>query len=309
MVETAQASVGVPAQVGTRRVRLSATLFGSVRFKRDDEPLQLPASCSSLLAYLLLEEPHPVHRNRVLATLVGEGDEEQARRRLNTVVWRLRRAVEPAGLPRGSVLVSDGARLAISRLCIPLVDVLEFEKACAHRVLGTDSWEEADADAVSAALDLVGGDLLEGSYDEWVLARRAHLSDLRLGALVRLAHWHRQSGAMEEASHFCELAIEAEPLREDLHRLLMCIYAEAGLPALAERQYHRCRKVLEVELNVAPLPETTMLAAQISGRRQRPDTSGDLDPVLRDLERAQSALADLTQVVDRSIAQIRARTR
>jgi DNA-binding SARP family transcriptional activator len=50
-----------------------------------------------------------------------------------------------------------------------------------------------------------------------------------------------------------------EPLREDVHRLLMHAHAFAGNRALAIAQYQLCRSVLQADLGVEPMPETQEL--------------------------------------------------
>src|SRR5689334_22418611 len=60
----------------------------------------------ALLAYLLLQH-HRSHSRDVLAGLFwGEHRQDQARSCLSTTLWRLRRILEPAGIARGTYLVT-----------------------------------------------------------------------------------------------------------------------------------------------------------------------------------------------------------
>ncbi len=59
-----------------------------------------------------------------------------------------------------------------------------------------------------------------------------------------------------------------DPLHEEVHCHLMRIYAPQGQPNAALRQYRDCVRILEEELGVPPLPETTALGQTIQEERQ-----------------------------------------
>jgi len=61
-----------------------------------------------------------------------------------------------------------------------------------------------------------------------------------------------------------EALLTLDPLAEEVHRALMVIHHRDGRQALALRQYHRCRAILERELGVAPSPETEALRRDLS---------------------------------------------
>jgi DNA-binding SARP family transcriptional activator len=199
-----------------------------------------------------------IARPELAEVLTGERAEGAARRRLNTSVWRLRRALEPDGRARSSVVVTQRVGLAISPDCDVCVDVEEFERAhlaCARTPV--DAWTTQDATTMSDAVDLYRDDLMVGSYEEWVLSERARLTNLHLDGLSRLMRWHRDRGDLERAVSFGERALAREPLREDIHRHLIAAYAAAGQRATALAQFDRCRTLLADELGIEPMPETT----------------------------------------------------
>jgi DNA-binding SARP family transcriptional activator len=277
-------------------VSITAQLFGPVSFRRNDDPVSVPHACVSLFARLLLNRGRPIDRNR-LADLVGQdGPDEAARRRLNTAVWRLRRALEPRSAPGATVLATSGHALAVS--CRAWVDAVEFESACAHLSDPRD-WTPGDADRVSRGIDLYQGGFLDGFTSDWALAERGRLADLHLTALVRLAQWHRLRSENERAIDLARAAVAVEPLREDLHRLLMRAYVDAGLPELAVTQLGHCRTILSQELGVEPLPET-VAAARSSNTPDSPP-AGQAFIEMRELERSQAELTRLTQLLNRSV--------
>ncbi|BCB91059.1 AfsR/SARP family transcriptional regulator [Phytohabitans suffuscus] len=288
--------------------KLSVRLLGLPDVARDGRPVRLPLACTVLLAVLLLRRGRPYARPELAGLLAGDGPEDGSRRRLNTTVWRLRRALEPDGQPRDSVIVTRDAAIAISPACQVRLDVERFESALRPRAAGPARlWTASDAAAVAAAVDLYRGELLAGVYDDWVLGVRARLADLYLAGLTGLTEWHRAGGRIDEAAAYGERVLAREPLREDVHRQLMAAYAEAGQPDAALRQYERCRKALAADLGVRPMPETRELAARV-----RRGTAGPVAPPVLDvpalvaeLERARSEVARLAQLLDRSLAALR----
>ena len=106
------------------------------------------------------------------------------------------------------------------------------------------------------------GDLLEGSWEDWLLDERERLRDRYVDALRRatdLAAGTPLDGAPTDHREAIRLAREllrCDPLREDSHRLLMRLHDEAGDRAAALRAYHECEAVLRRELGVEPSAET-----------------------------------------------------
>jgi DNA-binding SARP family transcriptional activator len=152
---------------------LGVRLLGSIDLRLGDE--QLPpldsARVESMLAYLLLHRDAPQPRQRVAFLLWPDSTEAQARTNLRKVLHTLRRA-----LPDADRFLAVGPRTLQWRPEAPLwLDVEHFERALAD-------------DRLEDAVDLYRGDLLEGSYDEWLAGERERLAGLHLEALARLAH-------------------------------------------------------------------------------------------------------------------------
>lgn len=273
-------------------ISVTAHLLGPTSFVHDSFALSLPPASASLLALLLVSEG-PVGRSRLADAVGGGGAEPVVRKRINTAVWRLRRALERDGVPGGSVVatVSGGLRLC----CDAWVDVREFEAACG-RLSDPRQWSPVQASVVARGLQLYRGDFLSGLESEWAAAERGRLADLNLAAMVRLAQWHRLRGEAHQVIELALRAVALEPLREELHRLLMRAYVDAGLPELAARQLDHCRTILTEELGVAPSAETVAAASASPGLEE-----SDVGIALRALERSHAELRELARQLSRSL--------
>jgi DNA-binding SARP family transcriptional activator len=215
-----------------------ARLLGSMKLRIGDEPLPAldSARAESLLAFLLLHREGPQPRQRLAFLLWPDSGEAQARTNLRKVLHNLRQA-----LPDADRLVEVGPRTLQWRADAPLwLDVEQFERALAEGRL---------EDAVA----LYSGELLEGSYDDWLVGERERLARLYLEALENLARRHAQHERWPEAIRDAERLVAGDPLREESHRLLIGLCRAAGDRARALRAYHVCVSTLERELGIEPV--------------------------------------------------------
>jgi tetratricopeptide (TPR) repeat protein len=162
---------------------------------------------------------------------------------------------------------------------VPLwLDVEQFERAVAE-------------DRLEEAVEVYGGDLLEGRYDEWLAGDRERLAGLYADALERLARRHEQRQRWPEAIRCAERLVARDPLREESHRLLMRLCQASGDRARAVRAYHVCASTLERELGIDPAPETRAVYESLVAAALPDRTPGPPPLVGRAAERARLAAA------------------
>lgn len=246
---------------------LHVYLLGQVRVLNDasPQPAKVPHHVQALLAYLILHR-HRSHVREVLAELFwGDHSQDRARSCMNTSVWRLRQVLEPEGTPRGTFLLSETTReISFNILSDYWLDVAVLEEQSTRMLqLPVETMQEADAQALRKALQLYTGDLLEGFYEDWALRERERLRQLHLNSLVHLMRYFSYRHAFDESLQLGQRVLDHEPLREEIQREMMWLYAANGQRAQALQQYEVCRKVLAAELGIAPMEETEILHAEI----------------------------------------------
>ncbi len=240
---------------------LRVHLFGGVRVERDslDGDLRLTRRVQALLAYLLLQpRPHP---REVLADLLwGEQDASRARSCLSTTLWRLRRALADGGYAENLLVTTPAGEVGIDRERGVWLDVATFE-AEARRVMVQPprAVAAADVSALENAIHLYTGDLLEGFYDDWALRERERVRSLYLSSLHYLLRYYQYRGDYARALTCGASILDLDPLREDIHRAVIRLHLAAGQRTLGLRQYDTCRRLLEEELGIDPMPETQQL--------------------------------------------------
>jgi DNA-binding SARP family transcriptional activator len=228
------------------RVRLLGQL--DLRLGESELPPLESARAESLLAYLLLHRDAPQPRQRLAFLLWPDSTEPQARTNLRHVLHHLRH-----GLPDADRYLEVTPRTLRWRPEAPLrLDVAVFEEALARA--GDD-----EVEALRQAVDAYTGDLLEGSYDEWLLEERERLRQSHLDALDRLAGGLADRGELGLAISYADRLLRLDPLREETCRLLMRLHDERGDRARALRVYHACAAALGRQLGVEPAPPTREL--------------------------------------------------
>jgi DNA-binding SARP family transcriptional activator len=241
-------------------IGLKVTLLGSFEARLGSgASLHLPSKkAQALLAYLAVRPGEQHSRDKLAALLWGEQRDEHARGRLRHVLVDLRQALAQAHpLPlrvHGQMLSLDpeGAD----------VDVVAFERSVAE---GTPAALENAAGLYRGDL-LLGLDVSEPLFDEWLVAERERLRELAIEALARLLAHQSNAPSAERAIQTAIRLLALDPLQEAVHRTLMRLYTRQGRRGAALKQYQVCVGVLRRELGTEPEAETRRLYQELLRR-------------------------------------------
>ena len=245
---------------------LQVQAFGRLRLQHDGHVVtSFPTHhVEELLAYLLLNPQVRHSREKLITILWPESQPEKARGRFSTTLWRLRAVLDDLGLPAQTYLQTSRDWVALVPAEPIQMDLYQFEECLTRARFATDAGHEQ---ALSAAVCIYRGELLEGIYADWCLLERERLARLHLRALGQLMAGCMQRQAYAEAVDLGQAIVQEDPLREEVHRAIMHCYRHMGLPAQAARQFHLCAQGLMEELQVLPMPETISLYQQIIAER------------------------------------------
>lgn len=238
---------------------------------------EFPAEKVKLLFFYLLLFRHMRHSRQVLAGLFwGNYAEAQARHSFNTALWRLRQWINGLHVMPAPYLVVESEKIGLNTAACWL-DAAEFEE----RVIRARQMNSAAPDQAAASLkravELYHGELLEGCYADWCLIERDRLHQLFLQSLVHLIIYHAGRREYPQAIACAQRILQDDPLREDVQRELMKLFALDNQPAEALQQYRRCAVALREELGIEPMPETQEIFRQLilkstsTPAEQRPD--------------------------------------
>jgi DNA-binding SARP family transcriptional activator len=216
-----------------------------------------------LLALCILN-PRPITRATACAHLWPDLGEEESRANLRRHLSELTAALAPYG----NLIETDRQMISWNAKARATVDVLQFEALAASKATSAE------------ALALYRGDLLPSIYEDWLFAPRERLR----ATAVQLAH-SLSDAAMRErdfarALEFAERALDLSEWREDSLRLAMTAHYALGNRTGALAAYDRFSDLLEREMHVLPMAETTALRDAILAGTPLPETQTPLSSQL-----------------------------
>jgi pimeloyl-ACP methyl ester carboxylesterase/DNA-binding SARP family transcriptional activator len=206
-----------------------------------------------LLEILLVHQGEAVPKERIADLLWGESLPRDPMRTLEAYVSGVRARLHDDPARARQLLRSESGAYRFG-LDGADVDLWRFDE------LATQAAAAPDDDRLALreeALGLIRGELLaDEPYAEWTLPLRALYDERRIDMLLDAAHDCLRAKEPAAALRYAEEALNAQPLRERAHRLVMVARYAMGDQELALNAYTRCRQVLAEGLGVSPLPET-----------------------------------------------------
>ena len=105
--------------------------------------------------------------------------------------------------------------------------MFEQSYSCVRGVSGR-ALDSVQVRALSDAIMLYKGDLLEGCYQDWCLFDRERLRNEYLAVLDKLTEYSEAHAQYEAAVNYCVLALRSDLAHECTHRRLMRVYFLGG---------------------------------------------------------------------------------
>ncbi|MDW8107722.1 MAG: BTAD domain-containing putative transcriptional regulator, partial [Armatimonadota bacterium] len=200
-----------------------------------------------LLGYLAYRLGEWQERVALADLLWGEGRDPDAS--LRTALCSLRKQLEPAGTPTGTVVQVVGTRVRLAPETVQ-TDVAEFLHLLTQA--NTINDPQARLPLLKDALCLYRGELMRGYEAEWLVGPRTQLEQAYLGALREAVPALLRYGDHEAARTLAEQATQIYPLSETAAKLLIRVYWSLEQPRLAEAAYQRFQQELARQLGDYP---------------------------------------------------------
>jgi len=140
---------------------------------------------------------------------------------------------------------------------------------------------------LSSAVDYYEGDFMSGfslrdstGFDDWQFFESDRLRRELGSALERLARILLEKGDYTSAIEQSRRWLSLDMLNEAAHRSLILLYAHNDQRNAALRQYRECVRILDQELGVAPLEETTRLYESVKENQFEIQKANEQPPAL-----------------------------
>jgi LuxR family maltose regulon positive regulatory protein len=232
--------------LGEGRVVWDGRLVGSSEWQA--------AMAKELFFYILLHGP--LERDVIGAVFWPDLPPKSVTSSFHNALYRVRGALG------GDAIVVDDGRYRVGDIDY-WFDVYEFEELVERaRLLPVNELQTQDL--WHRSVSLYGGDFLPEVERLWSVPRREELREEYVEALVGVGRCHEARRDFDGAVAWYRRALEVDELREDVHRRTMSCLAAAERRSEAVAQFHRCRQLLESELQLEPSQETRELYERIA---------------------------------------------
>ncbi len=256
-----------------------------------DENVPLPPPTPNkgfvLWAYLLLNGRRSIPRDHLAYTLWPDTAEPNARANLRRHLHLLRKYLPDAPLNLPWILST--------RQTVQWNPDADYELDVA--TLELFDGETAVPAQWTTLIESYHGDLMEGFYDDWILAERTQLRQRYGRLLQQRSAAQTKNNDLPGAIRTTKRLLAFDPLREETYRKLMRLHYRAGDRAAALETFRQCQTALQTEMDVPPMPETLALRDTIvNGDDHSPPPPAPAPPVSRQLSNPPAPLVADTAV-------------
>jgi len=246
-------------------------LFGAPHLEHQDQPVSVDTrKALALLAYLLLTG-EPQSRDSLATFFWPESGQKSARAALRRTLSAMRGALNEDMLDFGREVI------AIHPGSDFWCDVISFQSRL-DEIRGHGHPPEQVCDRclipLEQAAELYKADFMAGfslrdsaAFDDWQFFEADRLRRGLAGVLERLVSIYHDRRDFQTALDTARRWLTLDLLNEAAHRALILLYAQSGQRNAALRQYRECVRILDQELGVPPLEETTQLYEAVKENR------------------------------------------
>lgn len=247
-------------------MQTSLYLLGSPRIEREGKVVHVDTRKAIALAAYLVAEGGYQSRDTLCTLLWAENDHASARGALRRTLSVLNSALGQGGL----LIEREAIAFSAANVTCDLTELAAALRECETHGHAANILCDRCISPLERAIELYRGEFLQGftlrdsaEFDLWQFQKTEYVRRLYVSALEKRVRLNERDNRYEAAIELAHRWLALDPLDEPAHRQLIRLYAASGQRTLALRQYHECVRILNHELGVPPLEETTHLYQQI----------------------------------------------
>jgi serine protease AprX len=214
-------------------------------------------TATGLMSFTGTSRHRRVEKETLIEAFWGDAELDAIEKNFHPTISHVRKALNSRQtLKQNFLLYRDGSYQLNPELTYS-IDTEEFsyfvaEAEKAFRDKENDRlWEN-----IEAAHRLYRGDFMAGVYEDWAEELRGFFREQHARILKSMAKFAFREKSWTKALGFASEILREDPFREDIHALIMRVYAAQNKRSAAKEQYHKLQKLLKEELGVEPAPET-----------------------------------------------------
>jgi DNA-binding SARP family transcriptional activator len=209
-----------------------------------------------ILFYMYGMQKRRYSRELLASIFWSDYTKESSLNNLRFTLWKLRKAFKEEGID--DLIANEGKHYIVLEDMYSDSDYIKFKN---------NIMENRYTEAVLS----YSGSFLEDFYlyevpvfSDWVFNERAYLENEYLRIQLSLADYYAGEGHVKKAMEILDELIKADPLNEDIYKLLITYQYEAGNKVAAINTYRNLKQLLRNELNISPSVELQNLIKVIT---------------------------------------------
>jgi DNA-binding SARP family transcriptional activator len=219
-----------------------------------------------IFCYIATSKHRRVSKDVLIEAFWPDEDPHVIEKNFHPTISHIRKALNSRQTFKQNFIVfRDGAYQLNPELSYA-IDSEDFERYVAEAEVAKREKEAGKLrENLEAAHSLYRGEFMSGVYDTWAEERRGYYTEQFgrvLGALAKLSFAEKRWSA---ALKYANDVLKDDPFREDVHRLIMKVFAAQSKPAAVKKQFDDLQILLKKDLGIEPSPETRQLFKELMG--------------------------------------------
>ncbi|HEV8590661.1 MAG TPA: BTAD domain-containing putative transcriptional regulator, partial [Pyrinomonadaceae bacterium] len=254
----ASATTEIPASI----TDLSIRLLGPVEIFRDVSKPFAPDAWTTrrardIFCYIATSKHRRVAKDILIEAFWPDEDPATVEKNFHPTISHIRKALNSRqAFKQNFIVYRDGAYQLNPELSYS-IDTEEFE----HLVSQAENAKRAKnggmlRESLEAAHNVYRGEFMSGIYEDWAEERRNFYSEQKTRVAAGLAKLSVSEKKWTTALKYANEVLGDDPFREDMHRLVMKVFASQGKPANVKKHYEQFEDLVKKELGIDPAPET-----------------------------------------------------
>ncbi|MBA4124708.1 MAG: tetratricopeptide repeat protein [Acidobacteria bacterium] len=250
-------------------VDLTLKLLGHVEIYRDPTKQFAPDAWTTrrardIFCFIATSRHRRVDKDVLIDTFWADSEIEVVEKNFHPTISHVRKALNSRQtIKQNFILYRDGAYQLNSELTYS-IDTEEFSRFIAEAEKAN---HEKDSDRVwenvEAAHRLYRGDFMAGIYEDWAEELRGFYREQHSRILKSMTKFAFKEKNWVQALHYSAEILRDDPYREDIHALIMRVYAAQGKRSAVKDQYQKLQKILKTELGVEPAVATKRIFQEL----------------------------------------------
>jgi ATP/maltotriose-dependent transcriptional regulator MalT/DNA-binding SARP family transcriptional activator len=257
------------SEVASPITDLTVNVLGPIEIFRDPSKPFAPDAWTTrrardIFCYIATSKHRRVPKDVLIETFWPDEDPSVVEKNFHPTISHIRKALNSRqAFKQNFIVFRDGAYQLNPELSF-LIDAEEFDRHFADAEIAK---REKDNGRLRTSLEnahrCYRGEFMDGIYEDWAEERRHYYSEQFGRVTAALARLELGEKRLASARKYAEETLTVDPYREDIHRLILKIYAAQAKPASIKKHYESMQELLKKDLGVEPSAETRRLAAEL----------------------------------------------